>query len=1036
MKTHFSDYFIQRPVLAWVLNIVVILLGVVSFFQLSVRQYPQVELPVITVTTQFDGAGPEIIETQITRPLEEILAGLEGLDSMTSESMAEQSKIKLSFLATRPIDSAAADVRDRLSRTDKLPIEASHPQITKADADSDSVVSLALYGKKYPVSDLFDYATRYLERDFGAVQGVASIDTYGGATYEMHILLDPVRMAAYNITAQEVTDALKSQNINKPAGRLGVDDREFLVVTKAPLSKPDHFNNLVLGERNGYVVKLSDVGEAKFSSDSKRFRVLYNGEDAIMLGVIAQSRANPIEIAKVVREKLTQVRESLPRGMFVEIANDRSTFIEKSIEQVYRSIWEAIALVVFVVFFFLRSFKASIIPLVTIPISLLGAFFMVYLFGFTINTLTLLAIVLAIGLVVDDAIVVLENIYRKIEEGLSPFKAAILGTREIQFSVIAMTLTLASVYTPISLASGVTGKLFTEFALTLVGAVLWSGFVALVLSPMMCSRLLAPHSQENIVSNEKSTWNILSKINNLITLFLNRLDFLYAKSLRWALSFKWWIAGGAVGLGLMGYFMGTGVLPSELSPREDQGLIRATAQSPVGATLSYLDRYARQIDTAFASIPQMDKRLLIIQAGEETFERGMLVPWEKRGSCQSLIPSLQEQLNEIPGFRAFAYCPSRSLMGGASERPLEIVIQTNKSFKELVSTAGRIRKLMARFRGIRSVDIDWDLAAEGKEYIVTIKRDIASASGINIQNLATTLDMLIAGRRATSFEKESKLYPVRVWMGESNRRSPDDLRSLMIKGSRNNKEVMIPLQDLVNIEEKLSNPAINHHTGMRSVSIMAGLEKGYGLGDVYGNVRPEILNALPTGFMLKEKGELKRYLTEQQTVYLIFALAVTFIFLVMAAQFESFRDPLIIMFSVPLALTGAILTLWLIPAGSINIYSQIGFITLVGLITKHGILIVDFANGFQEKGIAPLEAIIKACQERLRAILMTTFAMVLGSLPLALGGGPGSELRRQIGWVIVGGMSVGTFFTLFVIPAMYLLISKRHLGKKNEFETL
>ena len=1028
--SYFSERFIQRPVLAWVLNIVVIILGMLAFSKLPVRQYPQVEFPVVTVMTQFDGAGPDLIESQITRPLEESLAGLEGLDSMTSSSEVGQSKIKLHFKPSRSIDAAAADIRDRLARDDKLPQEATRPRVTKADVDSDAVVSLSLYGKDHSVPKLYDYATRYVQNEFEAIQGVASLDLYGGASYEMHIVLDPVRLASYNLTASDVSEALRQQNINKPAGSIGGDERSFLVSTKAQLMKPDDFNKIVLAERSGYVVRLADVGRAELSSDDKKFRVRYNGQDAIMLGIVAQSRSNPIDISKAVQEKLAHVRESLPRGMFLEVANDRSIFIEKSIDQVYRSIWEAIALVIFVVFFFLRSFKASLIPLITIPISLLGAFFVIYTLDFTINTLTLLAIVLAIGLVVDDAIVVLENIYRHIEEGLSPLKASFKGIREIQFSIIAMTLTLAAVYTPIALASGVTGKLFTEFALTLVGAVLWSGFVALVLSPMMCSRLLR-HVPPEDIHPKTSIGRSIHGMNLWIGRFLDRLDTSYASLLEKLFQAKRWVLLGATLFGLSGYGVSL-LLPAELAPREDQGLIRVTAQPPTGATLNYLDKYATEMDDIVGSLPEVQSRLLLIQAGDDTFTKATLTPWGTRPACATLVPQIQTKLDDILGFRAIAYCPSRSLMGGASERPLEFVIQTSRSFKELVGVARRVRSLMAKNSGVNRVTMDWDLAADTKEYLVNVKRDVAASSGVSIQNLATTLDLLVSGRKATSFERESKLYPVKIWMGDMNKRSPQDLKALMVRGSRNNKEFMVPLQDLVDIEEKTSNPSLSHTGGMRSVTIYAGLNSGVGLGNVYKDLKKDILELLPAGFRVTEGGELKRFLTEQSTILLIFGLALAFIFLVLAGQFESFRDPFIIILSVPLALAGAVFTLKIIPQGTLNIYSQIGCVTLIGLITKHGILIVDFANALRDKGAAIEAAVLEACRLRLRPILMTTLAMALGAIPLAMASGPGFEARRQIGWVIVGGMSLGTLFTLFVIPVVYLVISKKHRAPLKE----
>lgn len=1026
----FTEQFIRRPVLAWVLNIVLIMLGLVAWQQLSVRQYPQIEQPVITVMTQFDGAGPEIVEAQITRPLEEALSGLEGLDFMMSTSESEQSKVKLFFKSTRSLDAASADVRDRLARVSTLPDDAQDPRIRKADADAEPIIYMALYGDKFSVIELNDYATRYLESDLEAIQGVANVDVNGGAGYEMHIILDTIRMASYGITARDVAEALKHQNLKKPAGRLAGEEREYLVTTTANLSKPKQFNDLVLAERDGYVVRLSDVGNTSLSADDKRFKVRYNGKTAVMLGVVAQSKANPIDISKAVQKKLVEIRSNLPAGMFIDIANDRSIFVERSIQQVYSSIWEATLLVVLVIFVFLRSFRASFIPLVTIPISLIGGFFVLYILGFTINILTLLAMVLAIGLVVDDAIVVLENIYRYVEEGMDPFKAAIKGTKEIQFSVIAMTLTLAAVYTPIALVPGTTGKLFTEFALTLAGSVLISGFVALTLSPMMCSRLLKSH----LTHQTKETHGMMKWIHvvdDFLGNALNTIDTVYESTLKLVLNYRFWVLGGGLFVGLVGYFLVIRVIPSELAPREDQGILKTLATSPFGATINYLDRYVGQMEKILADVSEIEKRLTVIQAGDESYSINLLYPWEKRKDrCDDLIPPIREKLEEVAGLRIWARCPSKSLMGGASERPLDIVVQTNHSWKQLIDVASSIRLLMKKHPGVRD-DLDWDLSAEGQEFVVNIDRNRAAALGVDPDSIAMTLDILISGRRSTMFERESKQYPVRVWVKEMHRRDPKDILALYVRGSKNGKETMVPLADLVKIEERFSNPEISRFSGMRAVTISAGLNSGYGLGDVYSELKAGIRKILPQGFYITEAGELRRYLEEGKSIFLIFSLAIAFIFLVLAAQFESFVDPFVIMLSVPLALAGAVITLWIIPAGTINIYSQIGLVTLIGLITKHGILMVDFANNLQDEGRSVLEAIIEACKLRLRPILMTTFAMVLGAIPLALAVGAGSEARRQIGWVIVGGMSIGTVFTLFVIPVVYSLLSRHTLKNKE-----
>lgn len=1019
----FIDLLIRRPVLSSVMTIIIIMVGAVSYTRLSLRQFPEVDKPIISVTTSLEGASPQIIEAQLTRPLEEALGAIEGLDYMTSRSETENSIVKLFFKVDRDVDLAAADVRDRLQKVrNQLPDDAQDPEIKKADADAQPLIYLSLYSDKKSINDLADYAHRYLKSELETIKGVASVDIFGGGNIEMHLILDPVRLNAYKITATDVAAALKRQNIKKPAGRISGEEREFTVTTVSPLTTPSQFDNMVIVEREGRIIRLKDIGHAEINSEDKRFSSRFNDKNAVSLGIIKKSVANPLEVKTGVEEKLNQIRERLPAGTEIQISSDKTVFIERSINHVYRTIWEATFLVVIVVFFFLRSIRASLIPLVTIPVSLIGTFTLMFLFGFTINILTLLALVLAIGLVVDDAIVVLENIYRYIEEGMKPIPAAIQGAKEISFAVVAMTLTLAAVYAPIALSSGITGKLFTEFALTLAGAVLISGFVALTLTPMMCSRLLIAHNQEKLHS--EGWLHIYERFAEKVGVWLDKLDSGYSKLLGWTLHKRKWVGLTGIGVALIGLYLAVYQLRRELTPAEDQGVLLTTADPPYGATLKYLEKYARQMDQILASVPELEKRMTIVQVGDYTYSQNTMVPWEQRTrSCNDIKELITPELEKIIGLQVRAKCQNRSAIGGGKGADLSFVVQTTRSYKDLEEQMQKVWAVMMRHPGISHALPD--MGAPGQEYKVQVDVDKAATLGIEPDVIAQTLDTLIGGRRSTTFERESKQYPVRVWVGEQFRRSPQNVLEMTVRGTKKGKESLVPLSDLVKILAITTTPEIWHFDGMRSVTFDATLKEGYGLGQVLDQIKAISAKILPDGYQTTVSAETRDYLKETYTIYLIFGLAIAFIFLVMAAQFESFIDPFIIILSVPLSLAGAIFTLWIFPSGTLNIYSQIGLVTLIGLITKHGILIVDFANKMQEAGKSAYEAVIEASRLRLRPILMTTFAMVFGAVPLAYSSGAGAETREQIGLVIVGGMSVGTLFTLFVIPVVYTYLSRK-----------
>lgn len=1025
---NFTEIFIRRPVLATVMSIIILMVGLVSWRDLNVRQFPEVDKPLISVTTSMEGASPQIIETAVTQPLEKILGGLEGLDYMTSRSDPENSIIKLNFKIDRDLDAAASDVRDRLARAkDQLPEEAADPLIKKADADASPIIFLALYSPRKTVGELGDYAHRFLESEIETIKGVASVDIWGGGELEMHLVLDPVRLNAYKVTATDVASALKRNNVKKPAGRIESDEREFMVTISNKLNSVKQFNEMVISERDGAVVRLKDVGYAEVNTDDKKFASRFNDFNAVSIGLIKQSIANPLTVKKGLETKLEAIRNNLPKDIYIDISYDKTVFIQRSIDQVYQTIFEAIILVTLVVFFFLRSMRASIIPLVTIPVSLIGAFALMSVFGFSINILTLLAMVLAIGLVVDDAIVVLENIYKHIEHGDSPFRAAINGTREISFAVIAMTLTLAAVYAPVALSSGMTGRLFTEFALTLAGAVIISGFVALTLSPVMCSLLLRGHKTLKPDAPTFAKWQ--DKFSTKVGDWLDWLDTFYGKFLKKTLDHRIWTLGACGGLTAVSVIIAIYALPRELTPAEDQGVIYVSAEAPNNANLKAIDRYMIQADKIIGQFPELVKRMSISQVQEPSYSYNSMVPWEERSrSCTEVKDELQPLLEKIIGIRLTPTCLSRSIIGG-SKFDLEYVLETTKSNEELVKWASQMFQLLQQHPGVR-VD-HWDVYKPNRDYIVEIDADRAAILGIDADTIAQTLDTLIGGRRSTFFERENKKYPVRVWVGEQFRKSPDDILSMYVRGAKEGKETLVPLSDVIKVNQVETQPSINHFDGLRAVTFYAYINEGYGLGQVLDQLNQVSKQILPDGFFTTVSGQTSDYLQESNTLLLIFALAFAFIFLVMAAQFESFVDPFIIILTVPLSLAGAVITLWLVPTGSLNIYSQIGLVTLIGLITKHGILIVEFANQLRDQGRSLNDAIVEASRLRLRPILMTTFAMVLGAVPLALATGAGAETRQQIGWVIVGGMTVGTLFTLFLVPAVYTYLSRARKSKRE-----
>ncbi len=997
-----SELCIRRPVFATVLSLAIVLIGLVSYERLTVREYPEIDPPVVNVETTYRGASPEIVETQVTQILEEQLSGIEGVDFLTSTSRQERSQITVTFELTREPSNAAADVRDRVSRArDQLPDDVDEPVIQKVEADAQPIIYLAFSSDRHSPMEITDYADRYVKDQLQTLSGVAQVQIFGERQYSMRIWLDPDRLAAYGLTPQDVEAALRSQNVEIPAGLIESRDRQFTILSETDLRTPAQFDQLILKRANGYLVRLQDVGYAALGPRNEDRVVRYNATAAIALGVVKQATANPLDVSALVRARLERIQEDLPEGMQVDVAYDSSVFIQESIDNVYTTIAEAVLLVIGIIFLFLRSLRATLVPLVTIPISLIGAFALMDLFGFSINTLTLLAMVLAIGLVVDDAIVMLENIYRHVEEGMAPREAALRGSREIGFAIIAMTITLAAVYAPIGFMTGTTGRLFTEFAWALAGAVLVSGFVALTASPMMCALLLRHQKSHGLV------YRAIERVLEVTTTGYRRALGASLKLRPLVLLVGLAVAGG-------GGFIFT-LLDSELAPYEDQGTVLGIFLAPQGSTIDYTDRWARELEEIYAGNEQVEAFFVV--SGFPIVSQGVsflrLKPWSERAVAQQeVVGALQPQMFSVPGLLAFPVSPP-PLGQSPGDKPVEFVVLTTRPYEEL---KGMADKLLARAQeNANLLNVESSLKLNTPQLRVEVERDKLADVGVPVDVLGRTLETMMGGRQVTRFKREGQQYDVVVQLSDVDRATPDDLARVYVRGADGE---MVQLSNLVAIEETVAPQELNRFNQLRSARISANLAEGYTLGEALAFMNAAADEVLPAAAMTDYAGQSREYRESSSSIFVTFALALAFIYLVLAAQFESFRHPFIIMLTVPLSIAGGLLALWL-DGSTLNIYSQVGLVTLIGLITKHGILIVEFANQIRERGKPVREAVIEASVLRLRPILMTTGAMALGAVPLAIASGAGAQSRQDIGLVIVGGLLIGTFFTLFVIPAVY-----------------
>ncbi|XEG71591.1 multidrug efflux RND transporter permease subunit [Pseudomonas sp. abacavir_1] len=1010
----FTDPFIRRPVLATVVSLLIVLLGMQAFSRLVIREYPQMENALITVTTFYAGANAETIQGYITQPLQQSLASAEGIDYMTSVSRQNYSVISIYAHIGANTDRLVTELLSKIGEVKtQLPPDAEDPVLDKEAADASALMYISFYSEHMDNPQITDYLSRVIQPKLATLPGIAEAEILGNQVFAMRLWLDPVKMAAYGITASDIDDAVRKYNFLSAAGEV----KGELVVTSVnaatDLKSPQAFAAIPLKTLGDRRVLMSDVARVELGAASYDSVSSFNGIPSVYIGIKGTPSANPLDVIKEVRAKMPELEEQLPPDLKVSIAYDATRFIQASIDEVVKTLGEAILIVIVVVFLFLGAFRSVLIPVVTIPLSMIGVLFFMQLMGYSINLLTLLAMVLAIGLVVDDAIVVVENIHRHIEDGKSPFQGAIEGAREIAVPVVTMTITLAAVYAPIGFLSGLTGALFKEFAFTLAGAVIISGVVALTLSPMMCSRLL--RHDENP-----------SGLSHRLDLLFEGLKRRYQRSLHATLDNRPVVlVFGALVLAIIPLLLV--FTHKELAPEEDQGIVFLMANAPQTANLDYLNKYTGEFERIFRTFPEYYSAFQINgYNGVQSGIGGMLLkPWDERERSQmELLHAVQAELDKIPGLQIFGF-NLPSLPGTGEGLPFQFVINTASDYESLLQVAERVKK-RAEESG-KFAFLDLDLAFDKPELVVDIDRAKAAQMGVSMQDLGITLASLLGEGEINRFTIDGRSYKVIAQVERRFRENPEWLGSYYVKNGRGE---LLPLSTVVTLHERARPRQLNQFQQLNS-AIISGVPL-VSMGDAIDSVKQIAEQESPRGFAFDYAGASRQFVQEGNALLLTFGLALAVIFLVLAAQFESFRDPLVIMVTVPLSICGALVPLFL-GLSSLNIYTQVGLVTLIGLISKHGILIVEFANQLRhERGLGVREAVEEAAAIRLRPVLMTTAAMVLGVIPLLLATGAGAVSRFDIGVVIATGMTVGTLFTLFVLPCVYTLVAKKDLAPEGE----
>jgi multidrug efflux pump len=985
-----------------------IIVGMIGFLELPVRWVPDITPPEISIDTSYTGASAHLIEQKITKVIEGALSGISGIKTLNSVSAQGESRISITFKLGVNMNAAVESVRSSLERIrGDLPRDAQAPVISKYSANDRPMMYISFFDTQRSALALSEYIDKFVVPSFETLDGVGQVFVYGKRHPAMRIWLDPARMAGANVTVEEISQLLSEQNASLPSGQIRSRDRYYSVVMDTSLKSIEQFNDLIIRDKQNQAIRLRDIGEAKLDAENVDSAFRINGKPGVALAIVPQSNANPLDVEKNIKRLFAEVKRTLPQGMHADIIYDQGDYIRASIHSVYKAFFEAVIFVWLVIFVFLRNFRATLIPITTIPVCLISAFSILYFLDFSINTISLMAFVLAIGLVVDDAIVMLENISRHIENGLTPMQAAIKGSREIVFSIIAMTLTLAAVYAPIAFTPGLLGILFREFTFTLAGAVIISGFVALTLSPMMCSRIL---TRKNVNAHQASQSHLL-----------NYLQQNYSLVLAFVMQRRKWVFVSLAFSALIGmalyYFM-----PSELAPPEDMNVVYLSASAPRNASFQYMDTYAKQIEERYKNVPEISSYLSITGGGgspSNSFQILLLKPVdERKRSSEEIVEMLTPDMNTISGVRVSVFTPSPPITevvgdGSGDGSSVGFAIMTSSDYKKLQQTVARIMEILRAVPGFVRVDnsLKWD----SEQFQLTINRDKAADLRVPISSITNTLSALIAGRnvgKTDEFNVLLQMYPLAL-------ANPNVFQYLYVRNDMGN---MVPLTNMVSVKEITSPEVFRHFERLRGDSIHVSLAPNLVLSDAINILQNTLKQHLPDDMKFQFIGEAGSFIESHGKTLFTFALALVFIYLVLVAQFESFIDPFIILLTVPFAVVGAMLTLKLF-GGSLNIYSNIGLITLIGLIAKHGILITDFANQLRSQNMSIHDAVTKAAMMRLRPILMTTAAMVLGAVPLAFSHGPGAECRQQIGMVIVGGLLFGTFFSLIVVPVMYTYLA-------------
>jgi len=1011
-----SDISITRPVLAVVMSLLLVVLGVMSFTRLTLRELPAIDPPIVSVDVEYTGASAAVVESRITQVLEDALAGIEGIETIEARSRNGSSDISIEFVPTRDVEAAANDVRDAVSRvTDRMPDQARPPEISKVEADADPILWLNMSSSAMDTLQLSDYAERYVVDRFSSLDGVAQVRIGGRQRYAMRIWLDRDQLAARGMTVSDVEAALENENVELPAGSIESAQRDFTLRVERSYLKPEDFAKLPLSKgTDGYVVRLGDVGTVELTSAERRAYFQSNGVPNVGLGIVRNSTANALDVAREARAEAERIQKSLPAGTNIFVAFDTTTFIDASVERVYHTLAEAVILVLVVIWMFLGSARAALIPAVTVPVCLIAAFIALYAFGFSINLLTLLALVLCIGLVVDDAIVVVENIQRRIDLGEPPMVAARRGTAQVAFAVIATTAVLVAVFLPVGFLEGNTGRLFRELAVALAAAVAISAFVALTLTPMMSSKLLKPHDKQK--PNRFHHW-----FNGR----MERLSLGYKRSLERSVDRSWIFGAVMLAAFLVSGWLSTRI-PSELAPAEDRGNFQVMIDGPEGAGYDYTVGQMHQVEAILAPYVGPDKPVVRANprvpggfGSSEEMHTGrvsvFLQDWEKREQpTVALAAEIQQKLAVLTGVRA------RTQVSGGLVRsrgqPFQMVLG-GPDYAELAQWRDRMMQRMEQNPGL--VGVDSDYKETRPQMRVNIDRLRAADLGVPVTEIGGALETMMGSRRVTTFVDNGEEYDVMLQSGREGRMSPEDLAAIRVRAAGGE---LIPLSNLVTLSEVAEAGTLNRFNRLRSVTLSAGLAPGYSLGDAIAWTERVAQEELPEYAQVDWKGESREYQKSGSAVLLTFAMALLVVYLVLAAQFESFAHPLVIMLTVPLAVLGALVGLW-VTNGTLNLFSQIGIVMLVGLAAKNGILIVEFANQLRDEGRSVHEAIVESASVRLRPILMTSIATVVGAIPLVLAGGPGSASRATIGVVVIFGVSLSTLLSLYVVPAFYSLIA-------------